>query len=279
MFRPNIEITCSGLLLTSIWLKQAQPKVCVKPDIEPYTDDFPTEQDSLFDEDIEQIQVCDVKQAAMETEFETFSELMTEKESLLDEDLDKLDVRDTKRQSLESEFEAYSMVLEERKSYLNEETVCQKAHARTLEMTSHFEPFTELMEGEETLLRESLEKLEFSTKTEFVSSGDHLHVIPTPISKVSTSLDSPPVNQQSESFPVQSVVGVGSSKRVSEHQGPRSSILEDISHQVVGPTTEVKIKESLVLSEGSELNLSGLDILQVYSSFTDTGASQTFSRG
>lgn len=118
----------------------------------------------------------------METDFETFSELMTEKESLLDEDLDKLDVRDTKRQSLESEFEAYSMVLEERKSYLSEEMVRQEVHARTLEMTSHFEPFTELMEGEKTLLRESLEKLDFNTKGELVSNGDHLHVIPTPSS-------------------------------------------------------------------------------------------------
>lgn len=107
----------------------------------------------------------------METEFETFSELMTEKESLLDEDLDKLDVRDSTRQSLESEFEAYSMAMEGKKSYLTEEMVRQNVHAKTLEMASHFEPFTELMEGEETLLRESLERLDSNTKTEVVSNG------------------------------------------------------------------------------------------------------------
>lgn len=203
----------------------------------------------MFDEDMEQIQACDLNQAAMETEFETFSELMTEKESLLDEDLDKLDVRDTKRQSLESEFEAYSMVLEERNSYLSEEMVRQKLHARTLEMTSHFEPFTELMEGEEILLRDSLEKLDLNTKTELVSDA-------TPAGKVSVTLE-----------------------LAAEHEGPRSSSVDDISHQLLGPATEVRSKESLVLSEGSELNLSGLDILQIDSGITETGATRTSLMG
>jgi hypothetical protein len=83
-------------------------KVPVKQEPEPYTEDFTAAEGSLFDEDMEQIQVCDVKQATMETEFETFSELMREKESLLDKDLDKLDLG-TKSQSLESKFEAYSV--------------------------------------------------------------------------------------------------------------------------------------------------------------------------
>lgn len=173
----------------------------------------------------------------METEFETFAELMTEKESLLDEDLDKLDVRDSRRQSLESEFEAYSKVLEDRTSYITEEMVCQKVHARTLEMTAHFEPFTELMEGEETLLRESLEKLASDTKSELEANGDHLHVVPKPASDVPVSL-------------VQSDVVIGSSKVALEHD----LLLED--DQLMELTATRK------LSEGSELNLSGLDILQ-----------------
>ncbi|XP_024367557.1 kinesin-like protein KIN-12D isoform X3 [Physcomitrium patens] len=136
---------------------QVQREVSVNPEPEPYAEAFTTDQGSLFDEDIEQISVCNVKQAAMETEFETFSELMRAKASLLDEDLEKLDVC-TKRQSLESEFEAYSGALEEKKAYLSEEFVRQRVAAKTLEMAAHFEPFTELMEGEENLLRESLEQ-------------------------------------------------------------------------------------------------------------------------
>lgn len=191
-----------------------------------------------------------MKQAAAETEFETFAELMTEKESLLDEDLDKLDVKDSRRQSLESEFEAYSKVLEERTSYITEEMVCQKVHARTLEMTAHFEPFTELMEGEETLLRESLEKLASDTKSELEANGDHLHVVPKPASDVPVSLDSSPVGDQFDTVLVQSDVVLGSSKLALEHD----LLLED--DELMDLTATRK------LSEGSELNLSGLDILQ-----------------
>ena len=187
----------------------------------------------------------------METDFETFSELMTEKESLLDEDLDNLDVC-TKRQSLESEFEAYSVVLEERKSHKSEEMVHQKVLAKTLEMASHFEPFTELMEGEEALLRESLEQRNLDSKTELASSGNHLGVRPIPELETSAILDSLPANRI-----------------------PSTSILEDISHQLVGLITEARTKESSSLSESSELNLSGLDILGT----TEAGARETFSRG
>lgn len=47
----------------------------------------------------------------------------------------------------------------------------------------------------------------------------------------------------------------------------------------MGPTSEASTGELLVLSEGCELSLSGLDILQVDSGTTATGASEPFSMG
>lgn len=127
------------------------------------------ERGSLFDEDIEQLQVSDKKQTDMEAEFETFSELMAEKESLLDEDLDKIEVC-AKRQSLESEFEAHSELMAERKSHLNEELEQQQMSAKRVEMASKFEKYTELMEGEELLLSEGLKHQDVgNTETEVLS--------------------------------------------------------------------------------------------------------------
>ena len=246
---------------------------------------------------MEQIQVCDVKQAAMETEFETFSELMREKESLLDEDLDKLDVC-TKRQSLESEFEAYSVVLEERKSHISEEMVHQKVLATTLEMASRFEPFTELMEGEETLLQKSLEQLNLDTKTEPASTGDHLDMELSPKLETLAILDSPanntslvngvPEEAELTGLSVSQVsplllealeAGSDTSEVVNEGETPSSSILEDISHQPVELSNEATTEESLTLSESSELNLSGLDILEGHVGTAIARASETFSMG
>lgn len=88
----------------------------------------------------------------METEFETFSELMTQKESLLDEGFDNLEVS-TRRQSLESEYEAYAeLVAERRASAVDEDLVHQQRCAKIKEMASSFDPYTELMEGESELL-------------------------------------------------------------------------------------------------------------------------------
>lgn len=170
-----------------------QRKVVVNPEPEPYVEDFATVLDSLFDEDIEQLSVFDVKQAAMETEFETFSELMRAKESLLDEDLEKIDVS-TKRQSLETEFEAYSGILDKNKSCFSEKFIDRDVSAETLEMASRTELFTELMEGEEKLLRDSLEQLNINadvvslpeihkpSRSEFLVNGVHedLVLIPKP---------------------------------------------------------------------------------------------------
>lgn len=172
---------------------QVQRKVVVNPEPEPYVEDFATVLDSLFDEDIEQLSVFDVKQAAMETEFETFSELMRAKESLLDEDLEKIDVS-TKRQSLETEFEAYSGILDKNKSCFSEKFIDRDVSAETLEMASRTELFTELMEGEEKLLRDSLEQLNINadvvslpeihkpSRSEFLVNGVHedLVLIPKP---------------------------------------------------------------------------------------------------
>jgi predicted transcriptional regulator YdeE len=222
---------------------------------------------------MEQIQVCDVKQAAMETEFETFSELMREKESLLDEDLDKLDVC-TKRQSLESEFEAYSVVLEERKSHISEEMVHQKVLATTLEMASRFEPFTELMEGEETLLQKSLEQLNLDTKTEPANNTSLVNGVPeeAELTGLSVSQVSPLLLETLEA-------GSDTSEVVNEGETPSSSILEDISHQPVELSNEATTEESLTLSESSELNLSGLDILEGHVGTAIARASETFSMG
>jgi predicted transcriptional regulator YdeE len=265
-------------------------KVPVKQEPEPYMEDFTAAEGSLFDKDMEQIQICDVKQATMETEFETFSELMREKESLLDEDLDKLDVC-TKSQNLESKFEAYSVVLEERKSHISEEMAHQKVLATTLEMASRFEPFTELMEGEETLLQKSSEELNLDTKTEPASNGDHLDMELSPKLETSAILDSSPAN---ETFLVNVVpeeaeltgsfvsqvspllletleAGSDTSEVVNEGERPSSSILEDMSHPLVELSNEATTEESLTLSKSSELNLSGLDILEapfiLFSSF------------
>jgi hypothetical protein len=256
-------------------------KVPVKQEPEPYTEDFTATEGSLFDEDMEQIQVCDVKQATMETEFETFSELMREKESLLDEDLDKLDVC-TKSQSLESEFEAYSVVLEERKSHISEEMAHQKVLPTTLEMASRFEPFTELMEEEETLLQKILEELNLDTKTEPASNGDHLDMELSPKLETSAILDSSPANETSlvNAVPEEAELtgsfvsqvspllletleaGSDTSEVVNEGERPSSSILEDMSHPLVELSNEATTEESLTLSKSSELNLSGLDILE-----------------
>ncbi|XP_024376033.1 kinesin-like protein KIN-12D isoform X3 [Physcomitrium patens] len=254
---------------------------------EPCTQGFTTEVSSLFDEDIEQLSVCDEKQAAMETEFETFSELMVQKESLLDEDLDKLDVC-TKRQSLESEFETYAVVMEERSSYLSEEAVRQKVHAKTLEMASHFEPFTELMEGEELLLRESLEQLNIGTKTVagletdnlgVVASRDNLDIRLDLKPEISTSVESLPAVVEADSSCVvalstQAKLEMSSNPFETERAGPknpestseqetsRNSSSEDVSHRCVEFVTKTATVESMELSEGRELNLSALDILQ-----------------
>lgn len=224
-----------------------QLKVSAKPELELYADDFTADQGSLFDEDIEQIQVCDVKQAAMETEFETFSELMAEKESLLDEDIDKLDVC-SKRQSLESEFEAYAGILEERKSYDSEEMVRQKVSAKTLEIASHFEPFNELMEGEEKLLRESLEQQDLNGETElqsmidnpsslkFVSSGGHQDEKPATEPEILIPQDSQSADVKSETQPAdedsQTAPLVAASQEVelptqAESDGGTSSVLSE----------------------------------------------------
>jgi hypothetical protein len=66
-----------------------------------------------------------------------------------------------------------------------------------LEMASHFELFTELMEGEETLLPKSLEELNLDTKTEPASNGDHLDMELSPKLETSAILDSSPANETS----------------------------------------------------------------------------------
>jgi hypothetical protein len=264
-------------------------KVSVNPELQLCGDDFTADQGSLFDEDIEQIQVCDVKQAAMETEFETFSELMTEKESLLDEDIDKLDVC-SKRQSLESEFEAYSGILEERKSFVSEEFVHQRVAAKTLEIASHFEPFSELMEGEEKLLRESMEQLEFATKTDLISKIEISSVQPVairdqedekPITEPEAALIpevAQPANEDSEAPPMidgsqvvelsaqpeaKSDCGTSSVVLETPEAGPREleplpehevasvSIPEVVSHLPMAVNTEAESEEFLVLLEDS----------------------------
>jgi hypothetical protein len=160
-----------------------------------------------------------------------------------------------------------------------------------LEMASHFELFTELMEGEETLLPKSLEELNLDTKTEPASNGDHLDMELSPKLETSAILDSSPANETSlvNAVPKEAeLIGLSvsqvspllletleassdTSEVVNKGERPNNSILEDMLHPLVELSNEATTKESLMLSKSSELNLSGLDILEapfiLFSSF------------
>ncbi|KAG0577882.1 hypothetical protein KC19_5G188700 [Ceratodon purpureus] len=270
---------------------QVGMKTSVNPEIQLYVDDITTDQGSLFDEDIEQIQVCDVKQAAMETEFETFSELMIQKESLLDEDLDKLDVC-SKRQSLESEFEAYSGILEERKSHVSEEFVHQRVSAKTLEIASNFEPFTELMEGEEKLLRDSMEQPDVKTNTDLLSKFEASSVQPASSrdQEEEKPLTEPEIAKPADDEP-ETPVMVADSQEVELFVQPEaksdcgiSSVVSEISepgpglvHEVVSVTVseDISLQPMAVISEGESEERSELNVRTVDSSEEDVDEAAT----
>lgn len=92
----------------------------------------------------------------MEIEFEMFLELMRVKELFLDEDFEKIDVF-IKCQSLEIEFEVYLGIFDKNKFCFFEKFIDCDVFVEILEMVFCIELFIEFMEGEEKLLRDSLE--------------------------------------------------------------------------------------------------------------------------